>query len=344
MRSSIKFFLMGSLLVNAVCYAEGASQGRCGLVQLTSVQFTVVDGLVWVPVLINGVPVRLLLDIGNAVSGMDADAAASLKIRTKQWPTTVANFRVNSEVVRSIAVADSMSIGRLKFGKVEFLVAHYPQIGGAMRDAVPVVGTLGISFFANVDFELDFTNSTLNLYSQDHCPGKVVYWANSYSAVPIRKGELGEPYFLMELEGKKLQTSLSTGTDTTVLYTDASKKLFGFDEKSPDVVTDTDASNRNENYYRAMSLTAEGLAITNTKIKLVKLDRSTLTSCTIKKEIGKDRVAGYSGSPDDFCYGVYPLKLGMNVLQKLHIYFATKEKMMYFTAAATNKQLPDPSP
>jgi hypothetical protein len=41
---------------------------------------------------------------------------------------------------------------------------------------------------------------------------------------------------------------------------------------------------------------------------------------------------GYDG-----CLGIHPLRLGRNVLAKLHIYIATKESILYFTSADARK-------
>jgi hypothetical protein len=53
----------------------------------------------------------------------------------------------------------------------------------------------------------------MNLYSQDHCPEHVVYWSSRYDSAPIRFASLGEFYFSMALDGKKLET---TGTSMSV--------------------------------------------------------------------------------------------------------------------------------
>jgi hypothetical protein len=39
-----------------------------------------------------------------------------------------------------------------------------------------------------------------------------------------------------------------------------------------------------------------------------------------------DSALGYSG-----CYGRYPLVLGRAALRKLHLYFASREKLIYFS-------------
>jgi len=51
--------------------------------------------------------------------------------------------------------------------------------------------------------------------------------------------------------------------------------------------------------------------------------------CELGQSRDKAKAALHAG-----CYGAEaPLKLGMNVISKMHLYFATKESMLYFTAA-----------
>jgi hypothetical protein len=44
------------------------------------------------------------------------------------------------------------------------------------------VGILGMDFLSRFDIEPDVTKGKFNLYSQDHCPGQVVYWSDTYAS------------------------------------------------------------------------------------------------------------------------------------------------------------------
>jgi hypothetical protein len=95
-----------------------------------------------------------------------------------------------------------------------------------------VVGILGMDVLKQTDIELDAAHRKMNLFSPDHCPGHVVYWAAKYDSAPIRFRKLGEFYFPMELDGKKLETTLATSRPMTTLRTDATWHLFHFDTNS----------------------------------------------------------------------------------------------------------------
>ena len=73
-----------------------------------------------------------------------------------------------------------------------------------------------------------------------------------------------------------------------------------------------------------MSLTAKGLTVLHADLELVHAD------CGFRRSM-RDGAAGY-----DYCLGLFPLDLGLNVLKKLHLYLATKERNLYFTAATSD--------
>jgi hypothetical protein len=133
----------------------------------------------------------------------------------------------------------------------------------------------------------------------------------------------------MEIEGKKVETSLAPLNTDSELRADASRALFDFDEFSPGVeVEQYTGAGTPAAHYRAMKITAPGLVITNSKIELKRYN----DQC--KLYVSKKGKAATYG---DDCDGVYPLTLGRNVLRQLRIYFATKEKVMYFSSADATK-------
>ncbi len=126
----------------------------------------------------------------------------------------------------------------------------------------------------------------------------------------------------MELDGKKIETTLATGNKFTTLSTEVTKRLYAFDASSPDIESETDTSGYTTSHYRAMKLSAQGLDVINANIKLLEPPG---LGCVLTNRSG---VAAYDG-----CYGRHPLQLGLSVLSKLHVYIATKEKVLYFTPA-----------
>jgi len=204
------------------------------------------------------------------------------------------------------------------------------------EDTTPDIGQLGMNLLAVEDFEIDFANNRLNFYSTDHCPGVVVYWTDHYSSAHIsRRADPGPFHFPMELEGRKILAVISTATPVTTVGTDVTRKLFGFDETSPGITMETDPAERTVTPYRAMTLTGSGITITNAKIRLVPkrlgADENGRQSCDLMTH-GSGGIAYYDG-----CHEEAPLTLGLDVLRRLHLYFATHERVLYFSDAAATK-------
>jgi hypothetical protein len=278
------------------------------------------DGRLLVPVAINGTPAFMILSLASGYSSVTEDAVTQFNLQTRPIPTGM-QVREGHETLHKLVNLKGFSLAGLPFGSVEFLMIRDDNLDSGTSGA-PVIGVLGMDALATFDVELDAANRKMGVFSQDHCAGHAVYWSKEFDSVPIRLGGLGEFYFPMELDGKKLETTFATNRAMTTLSTDVTKRLYNFDEHSPDIETKTDAIGQKTYHYRAMKLKGEGLDIINAQIRLV--DGPTL-NCHLTGRLG---AAGYEG-----CYGVHPLKLGLDVLTKLHIYIATKEKVLYFTSS-----------
>jgi hypothetical protein len=322
MRNSVSAgILLGCIALLTQAPSVAADNKNCGLTRYASLDLVVVgDSYLLVPVEIRGTRAYMALNMASPFSGVTEMAVRDLSLPTKSIPFNVGVHAGKSEV-REMATVTPFAVGGLRFKSVELLV--FPHFGFSANAAdAPVVGVLGMDIFRQVDIELDAAHRKMNLFSQDHCPEHVVYWAARYDSAPIRFGSLGEFYFPMALDGKMLETTLATSNATTTLRTDATRRLFNFDSHSTDVETETDPSGNTKAHYRAMKLSGEGLDIFNARISLV--DPPT-TGCYLSSHQG---AASYDG-----CFGVHPLALGRDVVSKLHLYVATKEKMLYFTPA-----------
>jgi predicted aspartyl protease len=273
-----------------------------------------------VPVTIQDSQVYMILNTSSGLSSITESAARRLSLQTHLLPSSM-EVLSGGKPIQKTAMTKSFALGNVQFNRADFVVIPDDSVGSKIS------GILGMNIFAHLDIEIDVANRKLNLYSPDHCPGHVVYWSKSYDSVPIRLGDLGEFYSPMELEGKKMETSLATGNAVTTLSTEVTKKLYGFDASSSDIESETDAAGKTTSHYRAMKLSAEGLNVINANITLVGPAGG---SCRLASRSG---VAGYEG-----CLGRHPLLLGLSVLTKLHVYIATKERVLYFTPAVVADQ------
>jgi hypothetical protein len=323
MRNSVSAgILLGCIALLTQAPSVAADNKNCGLTRYASLDLVVVgDSYLLVPVEIQGSRAYMALNMASPFSSFTQSAVGRFSLATKSMPFNV-GVLAGKNKVQEMAAAKPFGFGGLQFKSVTFLVLPGFNFAETTADA-PVVGILGMDVLKDFDVELDAAHRKMNLFSQNHCPGQGVYWSAKYDSTPIRFGSLGEFYFPMELEGKKLETTLATSNPMTTLSTDATRQLFNFDSHSADVETETDPSGKTTAHYRAMKLSGEGLEIINARISLI--DRPAGSSCRLSSRSG---AAAYED-----CYGVHPLALGQNVVSKLRFYIATKEKMLYFTPA-----------
>jgi hypothetical protein len=311
----LMFLLAGVVCWPATSLAGDAPQTRdCRLRQLASIDLKI-GTVVLVPVALDGVPAFMGLNTSIPISTISQRAATEMKFPVGKNPHAF----VNSPGLVSI---NSLSLGSYDIGKVQLLVTVGPPF--VNPGLPPQVGSFALPTLFGVDYELDFAHNKLNLFSNNHCPGNVVYWTDKAAAIPYTLDKIGIPVFPIELDGKKLTATLQAGGSHARLKTDFSKELYGFDEHSPGIRSDTSDSGKTVNHYRAMKMTLPGLSVTNADVELVAGSKG----CIVSKDSGPEHSATYQN-----CFGNPPLTLGLDLLRHLRLYFATEEHVLYVTAA-----------
>jgi hypothetical protein len=320
-------------LFQLYAHSSTAAAERCGLTRITSLDLAIFpNDWVYVPVTLNGHSGFLQLQLNSPLSFLYQSAVDEAGLETRSSGGKVQQGKATEN---RVAVYDSLSLGTAPFGGGRLLLAA-DTAELQRRNNLPVFGSLGTELFSHFDFELDLSHRKLTLYSQDHCKGKVVYWAKAWGSAPLLRNRLGVLYFPVELEHKKLNASFAPSQPLTVLSTDVTRQLYGFDETSPGVTTQPpQAGEASASHYRAMSLTASDMQVRNTRIRLVPpppLGRAKTCSLRMSASTG---AVGYAD-----CEGIFPMQLGRNVLESLRLYFATRENVVYFTVAGATSEVP----
>jgi hypothetical protein len=190
-------------------------------------------------------------------------------------------------------------------------------------------GIIGADMLTNVDADFDFGAKKLNLISQNHCDGKVVYWAApALATIPFHFDKGGHIAFPLRLDDKRVNAMLDTGAYNTVLNLNIARRTFNVDTNAPDVEKIGELQGGfTANVYRKQfkTITLDGVTVTNPAIDLLPDMVSNPATPTLGAgSIIRDTDANL---PD--------VILGMNVLSKLHVYIAYKEAKLYITAAGS---------
>jgi hypothetical protein len=298
-----------------------AQQGSCALHQLVALNLEVSEnGRFLVPVKINSIPTYLYLEIGDSFSELFQQSAGRFKLLESEIGKGIGIMR-GARPIQRFADAD-LTIGELSYPQERFLIDPLDETSGT-NVRPEVIGILGMDLLWKTDLELDLAHHKLGLYKHSNCWNQIIGEAGHYNVVPLQRDAFGNIFFPMELDGRKLEALLTTGSPETTLSTDVTKRVYGFDKDSSGIETTTDGSGHKTAQYRAMKLTASGLTLTDEKVRLIEPPNN---SCHLAR---KGDVIGYTG-----CLYRYPLRLGSDVLSRLHVYIATQNNLMYYTVNA----------
>ena len=215
-----------------------------------------------------------------------------------------------------------MSLGGATTEYEEFGVI---STGGDGSDGRPV-GLFGMDYLLLYDLELDPAAGRVRLFEQDHCGDRAVYWSNKYSVLPL----VVDPQTRwvtteVELDGQKLRALIDTGREHTTLPLGSAGRLFGLTETSPGVVPDgseTTLDGRSAALfsYSFKSLKLGDLVVTNPRVTLEPLRLMHQTP-------GNSHISRAAEIEPDII-------IGENLLRQLHLYFAFKDSIAYFTVVA----------
>ena len=314
--------LTGAVL--GIAFATCVQAQTCSLVQMASLDMTILpDGRVTVPVTINGVSQSLVVNTASMYSGIPIDTAQSLGL--KQARRYAEMYGVGGGGPETVTTA---TVESLKVGPVEAKNFHLVAAGQKARWPKGVDGTVGPDILASFDVEFDFSGRKLNLFSQDHCRNKVVYWTKGgYAEIPFHLTGDQQIRFDMTLDGHRVSTNFETGSANTWLRRKDAYQIFGISDDSPGVTASPFAAKDWPVLRKRFgSLELGGLAVQNPEIDVLP-----------DKELDAFRMEHSEKSRDDPIYGssldLSELALGMNVIGKVHTYIAYKEHKLYITAA-----------
>jgi predicted aspartyl protease len=283
---------------------------NCGLNRILSVDtFPDANGSVLVPVKIGSADRLMMLDTGGQLTGLTMRVAKEfgLKVENSNIYLTGIGGRSNQRTV-----VPSMTLGGSESKDVEVMIL--PPSGGFGGDD-RVVGTLVPNPLT--DLEIDFAGRKVNIFSSDHCEGKAVYWPAAAIAVVPMGIDGAHVTVPVSVEGHTIRAVVDTGTTNTTMSIGIAHLLFDLDYNGPDVekIGQIGKTKFGAIYrHRFKTLAFEGVSVSNPNIVLMP-DPSTINRVTASRGFLPDLI------------------LGADILSKMHLYFAYKEKKLYITSA-----------
>jgi len=228
--------------------------------------------------------------------------------------------------------AKSVDIESLKIGANEAKHFHL-MVGDPTNMSKYADGVLAGDLLMLFDVEFDFAKGKLNLFSQNHCPGKVVYWTQSgYAEIPFhfQNGPMqanDHIDFNMTLDGHELLSELDTGSSWTWIRHKTASQIFGLEDTSPGMKRDPNSTDNAPAFMKQFDLLQlGGVAVKNPEVYIFTDHFEDAFHMAHSEKSRDDPIYGASVSLE-------AMTLGMNVIRKLHLYVAYKEHTIYVTAA-----------
>ena len=327
--------LVAMAAMAALLGVSSAQAETCGLKRFASFDISSnPDGMVTIPVTFNGTAETVLVDTGGVYSTVSPSVVAALRLKPQLIRSGFELYMADGTLLNHYATIDRLGIGGAGASDVHLIIQpQHSQTG--IED---FQGTLAPDLLPNFDLDFDFAHHTLNFFSQQHCEGKVVYWANSYAVVPFSL-DAGSDHIEVPvtLDGKDFTALIDTGSAHTLLSAKAARDNFGLTPDSPGMmpVPGETADALVRYAYRFKTLTLNGITVNNPMIGLL---RDAMEQGFWKRHdemVDRDPIYGLQFRPNR-------VTVGMNVLRKLHLYIAYKEKKLYVTAADAG--IPAPAP
>jgi predicted aspartyl protease len=319
----------------ALLFATPVMADDCGhLLLRASLDMTLTPGnVILVPATANGTEMHMLLDTGGAVSSLSAKTVKALGLSRQDAGLKLLDVTGNAS--HQFVRLDTLELGGLKGKDIALMVAPDPN--------APFDGVIAGDILKRYDVEFNFVTRKLNLFSPDHCEGKVIYWPNTGVAVvpfsmsrplnsvpgqPVRFQRMPDTHIRVPvtLDGKTFSAIIDTGAYNTSMSAVTAKSAFDVTADSPGAVPAglLNGDPKAQRFgYVFHSLAFEGIAVSNPHVVI-------FPDLIGKKDPDNAFVLGSNIIKADDGMGP-EVTVGMDVLKRLHVYIAYQEQKLYIT-------------
>ncbi len=284
--------------------AQSSWPEQCRLQRIASFPITPYGQLFTVPVKINGVDKKFLVDTGGYASSLGEDVAKQMGIALRNI-FGVRHIDASGKSAEHYVIVDSFKLGAMEATKFD-LVAN-----ASHSDAFD--GTLAPDLLRNFDVEIDYANKTMTFFKPHSCNDMAVYWTQAYLDLPMRITDSGHARVEVALDGKPMDAVLDTGASFSVMTFDDADSALGLKPDNPGMIkagTMTTGQGVGLDYYTYgfKSLSLGEITLNHPKVRLYN---------------------GFSALRSEGA----ALVMGMSEMHFLRLYFAYHERKLYVSTA-----------
>jgi predicted aspartyl protease len=303
--------------VQAPAWAQDAAGAACTkkLTMVNEIQMeSKGPGPSSVPVEINGAKHNLTFATAGTATQITEDTAKALGLAVTSG-SEIALFDNEDKLSNNQVTVAKFTMGTLEGTNMKIPVSPPGGRGGG-------AGLFSLNNMLPYDVDVDFGTDKLRFFSQDHCPGGVLYWQASAVGVAPITIDSGRVTIPIELNGKTVMGVIDTAAMETSVKIAVGEKVLGLTMGSADVPVTSPG-----NYAHTFASFRMGtLGLRNIKVAIVP-NGALLGGGPAFEAANRSRAAQRAlVNPE--------VRIGMDLLRKLHLYMAFGEKKLYVTPAS----------
>jgi predicted aspartyl protease len=332
MRRNTSRFIAAALVGLAGWTSSSFGADRCTLKQVAAVPAILsANNRLLINATINGQAVWIQVDTGASVSILSKEFVKRMGMPIVTSRSTF--YGLTGRGINEQTRVAKLQLGNTTSNNALFVVA---PLGDDGPDSEPV-GLFGSDYLQNYDVEIDVAGGKVVLFSPDHCPGTLVYWAPEFFKSNIYYGDSGpvhRPMLDVVVDGKKLRALLDTGAFMSVMRLAVAEDRFDLSLDSPDMqkigeTIGVEGLKIATYAHDFQSMTFGDITLHHPKLLIAPIDSGTRTP-----NIGS-HIRSEAGNVED-------LLVGMSLMKRLHLVIAYSENAIYYTIATPPKQAANP--
>ena len=263
-------------IIAALLTAAGAvTHAQCKLTKLMELPVTVAGHRAVITTKVDGTEVPLTIDTGSFFNMLSRDSTRLLKLPVSRAPGNMIVNGVGGTSFADLARAESFTIGRQTFSRVDFIVV------GPDRGSNRPSGLLGQNFLRLADNEFDLLNGVVRLMRASGCDGAdLAYWhgQGDTGVMDMQPTDPEHPHIIaaVKVNGVTIHIVLDSGASTSVLSLHAAAAA-GITPDSPGAVNGGFIYGAGSQAVQSwivpvQTLSIDAEQISNTKVRIAQLD------------------------------------------------------------------------
>ncbi len=324
-------------------FATGAFAQACNkpLALRNEVQMTSTDGgPSAIPVKINGTDQRMTLATAGTTTQLNGNGIRVLNLDPKRSDNVIDIPLADPRRMDEVTIAD-FSLGTMHGANVKWYTPYTGGRGGGggrggddEAGGPRPVGTFSLNYLAAFDVDVDFGSDKLRFFSQDHCPGAVLYWqAPGAVGVAPMSIDVGRVVVPVTVNGKAINAVIDTASPISTIRAAVAQRLLGAELGGPKAPAKPNAFGGTSYSWTVDSLAIGKLTLDNVPVTILPdinagagdhgagAQGMALRSSGLQAELSKPEIV-----------------IGMDTLRKTHLFLSFAEKRLY--ATGTTSTLP----